>query len=137
MEPYAWTVTAIVPDDPDKMPADKYGRGLWAASSSEWMRAGLRAHRYGQCDMTPGRRSSKTFTREATAKAQATHARKCGFIVEVTPLYADATDWKSAYDELKKLYDALVDEHSEAISTMEWASGEIYYLATRVADSYD
>lgn len=116
--PYAWTVVATVPENPEDMPPSPYRwrtQFAWQTSSSSWMHRGLEKTYDGQrWVLTAGQQSAKTWQNQTTAKAQATVARNCGFEVEIIPLYADETDLQ-----------ALVASQKDRIADLE---AEIYNL---------
>ena len=137
-QPYAWTVIATVPENPDRMPLAAYGsRYRWADSQSAWLRKGLttvwvpfdggRYEKNRRVLTTPGECAAKTWPKEATAKAQATVARNCGFIVEVVPLFADDTDWKAKHDAIAAEYAILeldMDELQREVVRLRTQLGE-------------
>lgn len=91
-EPYAWTVTATVPDDPTKMPRHRWRQTYaWAAASSAWFKPHNMSERDGW-GLKAGAKAAKTWTKESVARQQATVARNCGFIVDITALYPESND---------------------------------------------
>lgn len=126
-EPHAWTVVATVPENPEGMPLSPYRwrtQFAWQTSSSSWMHRGLEKTYDGQrWVLIAGQQSAKTWQNQTTAKAQATVARNCGFDVEIIPLYADETDWKSASARQKEriadleaeLYDLKIESAKDRI----------------------
>lgn len=126
-EPYAWTVVATVPENPEAMPLSPYRwrtQFAWQTSSSTWMHRGLEKTYDGQrWVLTAGQQSAKTWQNQTTAKAQATVARNCGFDVEIIPLYADEVDHKAMVDRLRdviagleaELYDLRIESAKDRI----------------------
>lgn len=137
-EPYAWTVIATVPENPQDMPVCDWDRDRfrWVNVSSAWLRKGLSYEyvpyegRYCKNRLSlkcPGQKSAKTWEKYSIAKQQATVARNCGFIVEIVPLFADDTDWKAKHDALAAEYAILeldMDELQREVVRLRTQLGE-------------
>lgn len=84
----AWMVKATVPEDPESMPKDyRRDKYLWQTSSDGWFKPKWRySHPQPTNKLVPGTVYTKTWQNHATAKARATVATRCGFIVEVIDL---------------------------------------------------